>query len=297
MDKRQQEISWVQLELIGPMAYSELLAIILQDAGCAGTWFEERGEDVLVRGYLAGEDIAPKLEQVQGALARLAAANGLPKGAFSLHKEAYAPTNWAQRWKEYYTLQPIGSRFVIVPSWLKDKGIPEDRIPIFLDPGMAFGTGLHPTTQLTLEFVEQWTIPQDRVFDIGCGSGILAIGACKLGAGPVVAVDNDPVAVAEARENLAHNGISEVQCIAMHGVFPQVPVGQADLLIMNILAEVIIAHARAIKEKVVPGGRFIAGGITRGKKEDVITAICNEGFKLLQVGEREEWTGMVYQNE
>jgi ribosomal protein L11 methyltransferase len=116
--------------------------------------------------------------------------------------------DWANAWKQHYSVLRVGERTVVVPSWLQHEARPDD-VVLHLDPGMAFGTGLHPTTQLCLRLLERYASPGQAVLDIGTGSGILAIAAAKLGAGPVLALDNDPVAVAVAAENIARNGVGD----------------------------------------------------------------------------------------
>ncbi|MCK9221602.1 MAG: 50S ribosomal protein L11 methyltransferase [Limnochordia bacterium] len=291
-----QDLTWTEIELMGPASLGDVLAVILQDVGCNGSWFDAAGEDVRVRGYLAEDMTDWLLDRIQQALAQVAQANELPPGALSVTTKPCVTMNWASGWKKHYSLLPIGSRFVIVPSWLEQEATGTQRIPLLLDPGMAFGTGLHPTTQLALEFLERSVVPGDVVYDVGCGSGILSIAACKIGARRVIAVDNDLVAVVEARENVARNGIEDERCSVIHGKFPAVPGGCADVVIMNILAEVIIANGAALKRTVTPGGLFIAGGITTAQQQSVITALGAVGFRLLDIGEKEEWTGMIYKN-
>src|SRR5690606_26457499 len=117
--------------------------------------------------------------------------------------------DWANAWKEHYRVLRVGERIVVVPSWLEYEAAPGD-VVLQLDPGMAFGTGLHPTTQLCLRLLERYARPGLRTLDIGTGSGILAIAAAKLGAGPILALDNDPVAVGVAAENTARNGVADL---------------------------------------------------------------------------------------
>src|SRR5262245_53506681 len=116
--------------------------------------------------------------------------------------------DWADAWKQHYSIQRIGARTVIVPSWLDYTPQPGD-VVLRLDPGMAFGTGLHPTTQLCVQFLERYVKPSDHVIDLGCGSGILAIAAAQLGAASVLALDTDPIAVTATRENVRYNAVDD----------------------------------------------------------------------------------------
>ena len=130
-----------------------------------------------------------------------------------LQTRALQEEDWANAWKQHYAVLRVGERIVIVPSWLEHTPAPED-VVLHLDPGMAFGTGLHPTTRLCLRLLERYTRPGQRALDLGTGSGILAIAAARLGADAVLALDNDPVAVAVAAENVARNGVSERVTVA-----------------------------------------------------------------------------------
>ena len=133
--------------------------------------------------------------------------------------------DWANAWKQHYNTQRVGERTVIVPSWLDYEAEP-DEIVLNLDPGMAFGTGLHPTTQLCLRLLEQHARPRQRTLDLGTGSGILAIAAAKLGAGPVVALDNDPIAVEAASANVARNGVEGSGAGQVHVALGSLGAGQ-----------------------------------------------------------------------
>src|ERR1700712_3435685 len=158
---------------------------------------------VTVRTYLPLDERAEEVRQrVEQALWHF----GQLRTVGPLKVRALEEEDWANAWKQHYTIQRIGARTVIVPSWLEYAPLPDD-IVLRLDPGMAFGTGLHPTTQLCLAFLEQYVKPDMPVLDLGCGSGILAIAAARLGAN-VLALDTDAIAVTATRENIAYNDVA-----------------------------------------------------------------------------------------
>jgi ribosomal protein L11 methyltransferase len=185
-------------------------------------------------------------------------------------------TDWAEAWKEHYHPIPIGQRLVVVPAWIEPPA--GDRIPIRMDPGMAFGTGTHPTTQLCLEAIEDWFEEQHSesatIIDVGTGSGILAIAALKLDAGHALGVDIDPEAIPVARENAELNGVSASLELGvgsvkeiLSGMFT---IRQARLVIANILAPIIIRLLdEGLAELVSPGGSLVLSGIINHQWEGV----------------------------
>src|SRR3989304_833893 len=191
---------------------------------------------VYVRAYLPVDDeIEAKRKQVEEALWHLRQIVPMPDPTF----REIQPSDWENAWKEHYHVLRVGSRFVIKPAWREHAAQPGE-VVIELDPGMAFGTGLHPTTQMCLQAIETHVPPGARVIDLGTGSGILAIAAGKIGAASVLAVDVDPVAVEAARENARRNGVEDrVQVEA--GSLAEVKARKqvCDFALVNILAKVI----------------------------------------------------------
>ena len=172
--------------------------------GDEGPEFEyDTARPVTLRTYIpldaAAEETRSRVEHALWHLGQMR-----PVGALKVQQ--LEEEDWANAWKQHYNTQRVGERTVIVPSWLDYEAEP-DEIVLNLDPGMAFGTGLHPTTQLCLRLLEQHARPGQRTLDLGTGSGILAIAAAKLGAGPVIALDNDPIAIEAASANVARNGV------------------------------------------------------------------------------------------
>lgn len=207
--------------------------------------------------------------------------------------------DWAESWKAFFPPQPIGRRLVIAPTWVEFAPQPE-QIVLRLDPGMAFGTGLHASTRLCLLALERLISPGDRVLDVGAGSGILAIAAALQGAGEVRAIDNDPVAVEVARQNAALNGVAArvtVERATLPGLPPsETPLftaGGYDLLLINILAEIIAALAGGVAAALRPGGRFVASGIIAPRAPLVEAALEAAGLVMDERPAEGEWVALV----
>ncbi|MCC7353935.1 MAG: 50S ribosomal protein L11 methyltransferase [Anaerolineae bacterium] len=206
-----------------------------------------------------------------------------------------AEEDWANAWKAHYHPFRVGEHLVIAPSWESTEPELGDTL-ISLDPGMAFGTGLHPSTRLCLTLLETHLQPGSTVLDLGTGSGILAIAAAKSGAASVVARDIDPVAVGAARENVARNGVDHIVRVE-EGSLPETG-GRAeagfDLVLVNILAEVIVRLlGEGLTEIINPGGRVILSGIITPKAADVEAALAERDFTLLERREEGDWVALL----
>ncbi len=217
-----------------------------------------------------------------------------------------AEEDWANSWRKQYQPLRIGHKLAIVPAWQADDAM-SDRVIIRLEPGMAFGTGLHPTTRLSLQALEQYLVPASTVMDVGTGSGVLAIAAAKLGARSVVALDADPVAVTVAQENVKSNGVAE-QVTVQHGTLDggsggfsfgdlKAPVlandSVYDLVVINILAPVIINMASALAASVAAGGRLIAAGLIDSQEAAVAQALVGQGLELFGRAQEKDWVALV----
>lgn len=189
--------------------------------------------------------------------------------------------DWADSWKQYYKPIQTGKRLVIVPVWETYEAGPHE-ITVLMDPGMAFGTGTHETTRLCAGFVEEYTSPGCSVLDVGCGSGILAIAAAKLGAGKCFACDIDPVAVRVAKENAALNRTDNVTC-AVSDLLKQaekVP-GGYDLVVANIVADIIVRLAPDVGAYLAPEGIFVVSGIIAERAEEVLSVLRANGYGVI----------------
>ncbi len=198
--------------------------------------------------------------------------------------------DWENNWKKYYKPTKIGEKIVVKPIW-EDYLTKDEEIVVELDPGMAFGTGTHETTRMCIKALEKYVKPESKVFDIGTGSGILAISAAKLKAKEVIGVDLDPVAVKSASENVKYNDISNIKIL--EGNLMEVVKGKADIVIANIIADIIIFLTEGVKDFIVPGGRFISSGIIKERKDDVISKLESCGFNIEEVNIDGEWVCIV----
>jgi ribosomal protein L11 methyltransferase len=196
--------------------------------------------------------------------------------------------DWANAWKEHYQVFHVGKRMVIKPSWREYVAQP-DEIVIELDPGMAFGTGLHPTTRMCLVALEQHIRPGMRVLDVGTGSGILAIAAAKLGAAHVDALDTSSVAVAAAQANVQANGVSAHVQIALGSLQPDQIVSSYDLVVANITAKTIADLAPQLVAALLPGGLLIVGGIIGRRMEEPALALAVAGLERFTIQQEGDW--------
>jgi ribosomal protein L11 methyltransferase len=231
---------------------------------------------VRVKAYIAVDDQSgEKVERLRSALDHLSFLR--PVQPLSIRQ--MAEDDWANAWKEHYHVLHIGRRIVIVPSWREYTPVSGD-VVLRLDPGMAFGTGLHPTTCGCLERLEEVITPGMCVLDVGTGSGILAIAAARLGAKPVIAVEIDAIAVAAARGNVALNGMRDAIEIR-HGSLPvSGEPARFDVVVANIIARVIAELAQPLAAALRPGGVLIASGIIGEREDMAVQALCGAGLAL-----------------
>jgi ribosomal protein L11 methyltransferase len=234
------------------------------------------------------EEVRQKLEEALWFLGRI---QQLPEPVFTLIEEQ----NWMQAWKQHYRPIEIGEQLLVLPAWIDP---PEtSRIPLRIDPGMAFGTGTHPTTQLSLMLLEKYLQPGDTLLDIGCGSGILAIAARKLGANAAYGVDVDPASVEIARQTAQENQVSEnllfdIGSVAdvRQGLFE---ILQAPVVVANILAHILVRLLDdGLADLVAPGGVLLLSGILEEKLEEMQTALIKQGLEIKEILMIEDWVGL-----
>ncbi|TYS68797.1 50S ribosomal protein L11 methyltransferase [Sutcliffiella horikoshii] len=203
---------------------------------------------------------------------------------------------WATAWKKYYNPVKISEKFTIVPTWETYEPVSSDEKIIELDPGMAFGTGTHPTTVLCIQAIERTVKPQDKVIDVGTGSGVLSIAAAMLDAKEVLALDLDDVAVESAKLNIKLNKVHPTVTVKQNNLLKNVE-GPVDVVVANILAEVIVRFTDDVYRVLENGGTFISSGIISMKKQEVKDALIKSGFKIQETMMMEDWVAFIAKKE
>jgi ribosomal protein L11 methyltransferase len=288
-------MKWLETNVTVDCEAAEAVAEVLSRYAPRGVAIEA-GPDggnpspVTVRAYTVADDseqLRANRRRIEEAIWHLGQIWPIPEPTFQI----VAEEDWAEAWKAQLSVLHIGEHIVIRPSWLEHKKKRDD-VVIQLDPGMAFGTGLHPTTQLCLEALETLVQPGMDVLDVGTGTGILAVAAAKLGAAHVAAVDSDRVAFKTARENAMINaveGVVNTTCGSLEDI-----AGQYDLVVVNILARVIMEMLRnGLGTHVNAGGKIIAAGIILDQEPDVTCAMEQAGFRLVDRRQRDDWICLV----
>ncbi len=306
---------WLELSVAADVEAVEAVSEILTSYAPGGTSVEpgfaltneglgavvDPTRPAMVRAYLPGLDRAAVESAIAGAataLGHLQAFGLRPIG--ELRTRLVREADWAEAWKSYFPVLRIGRRIVIRPTWRPHRKRPGD-VVLSLDPGMAFGTGLHPTTRLCLAALE--TLADEgllargsarggaaRVIDVGCGSGILAIAAGKLGAGELLGVDTDPIAVEATSANARLNG--QVRRLRVRR--GSVPSGEGpfDLVLANLIASLLVGLAEALRDELAPNGRILAAGIFRDREADVRAAFEAAGLRLERRWVEEDWVAL-----
>ena len=254
--------------------------------------FNKSGQDgVLIKTYIPEErNVLELIETVKARIALLPSF-GLDIGEGSVSLSNVNESDWANEWKKYYKPTKIGKKIVVKPSW-EDYEKQEGDLVIELDPGMAFGTGTHETTSMCIRELENYVDETKTVFDIGCGSGILAIAAAQLGAKEVVAGDLDEVAVKVSKENCEINHVSD-KVVVKHGSLFEVVDSKADVIVANIIADIIKILAKDVSKFLKDDGVFISSGIILAKIDEVCKALEENGFEIVKVERLGEWSAIV----
>ena len=205
-----------------------------------------------------------------------------------------AEVDWEESWKDNYPPQEVGERIVVLPYWRADDET--DRLKVILDPGLTFGTGAHPSTQMVMEKMEEVVKPGFRCLDLGSGSGILSIAALRLGAASAIGIDIDPKAEDIARENAAYNGFSAPEFTALTGnvtadeaLMSRLAAQNYDLVLVNIVADVIIGLSPVLPHFLQENSTLICSGILDTRLNDVITALEKAGLTITAIKEKEDW--------
>ena len=286
-------MEWLEVSVTVENEAAEAVAEVLSRYAHRGVVIEAGPEGwntgpVIVRAYLPADDqLQVNKRRIEEALWHLGQIRPVSAPTFCSVAEA----DWAEAWKERLNVLHVGRHIVIRPSWRDYVPAPGDLV-IQLDPGMAFGTGLHPTTQMCLVALEELICPGAEVLDLGTGSGILAIASARLGAGHVLAVDNDPIAVDAARDNVMNNGVQGTVSV-MCGSLTETS-GSYDLVVVNILARVIVEMVQeGLTTRVRSGGGLIAAGILADQEPEVVAALKRGDFTLVERQQRDDWVCLV----
>jgi ribosomal protein L11 methyltransferase len=245
------------------------------------------GQPVLVKTYLpADERVEERRRQLEEAVWHL----GRLRRVEPLQTRPLAESDWADAWKRYFFVHRVGQRLVIVPSWRRHRQRPGD-VVLRLDPGMAFGTGLHPTTRLCLRALEREIRGGERILDLGTGSGILAIAAARLGAGRVLGLEIDPVAVRVAQANLARNRCRRTVEPRLGSLPLDQPLERRfDLVVANISLRVLSELYPEIGRVLRPGGRALLSGVLEADAPTLVRQLQTAGWRLLAQHDEAEWT-------
>jgi ribosomal protein L11 methyltransferase len=321
---------WVELSVTADIEAVEVVSEILTRFAPGGTSVQpgfglvdeglgavvDPTQPAIVRAYLPGIDpagVEAAIAEATTALGHLQAFGLRPIG--DLQTRLVHEDDWAEAWKSYFPVLRVGRRIVIRPTWRRHRRQPND-VVLSLDPGMAFGTGLHPTTRLCLAALEMLADEgllgsgqglghgagrntgrsarglgeNARVLDVGCGSGILAIAAGKLGAGELLGVDTDPIAVESTIANARRNGLTR-RIRARQGSLPTGE-GPFDLVLANLIASLLGQLAGPLRDEMAPGGRLLASGIFRDREGDVRTAFEAVGLRLGRRWAEEDWVAL-----
>jgi ribosomal protein L11 methyltransferase len=302
--------AWLELSVVADIEAVEAVSEILVRHAPGGASVEpafelvdeglsarvDAGRPAIVRAYLPARDAGgarTAIADARRALGHLQAFGLRPIGELDVrvvHEE-----DWAHAWKSHFPVLRIGRGLVIRPTWRRHRRVPGD-VVLSLDPGMAFGTGLHPTTRLCLEGIEAWADDgllaggTARMLDVGCGSGILSIAAALLGAGSVVAVDTDPIAVEATRSNARLNRVAR----RVHVRRGSVPSGGGpfDLVVANLITSLLVDLAEGLRDELRPGGRLLASGVFADREGDVRAAFGAAGLEVAGRRAEGDWVAL-----
>lgn len=249
-------------------------------------------EGVIVKAYLpVNSFLGETVDEIKEAINNLILFN-IDIGKNSVSLSEVNEEEWATAWKKYYHPVKISKRFTIVPTWEEYTPVNSDELIIELDPGMAFGTGTHPTTVMSIQALERIVKKDDVIIDVGTGSGVLSIAAAMLGAKKVTALDLDEVAVQSARINVKLNKVHLVVDVFQNNLLEGIQ-ESADVIVANILAEVIVRFTDDAAKCLKQGGYFIAAGIIGQKKDEVKDSIEKSGFEIEETLQMEDWVAFI----
>lgn len=243
-------------------------------------------EFVVIKAYF------PEDQEVMDSLAKsIEAVEGNFEVRCKVFVDEIRNEDWEENWKKYYHTFKIGKHLVIKPSW-EEYEPAENEVIINLDPGMAFGTGIHASTRFCLRFIDEYVHGGESIIDAGCGSGILSIAALKLGAERVLAMDIDELSARIAKENLALNGLADKATVEAGNIMEVIPNLKADMILANIIAEVITELIPGAANALAPGGYFFGSGIVDSRWPGVKKTLEENNFEIEQVLQDVDWVGV-----
>jgi ribosomal protein L11 methyltransferase len=249
-------------------------------------------EGVIVKAYLpVNSFLGETVDAIKEAINNLLI-HDIDLGYNTISVSEVNEEEWATAWKKYYHPVRVSNRITIVPTWEEYTKESDDELIIELDPGMAFGTGTHPTTVMCIQALEKCVEPSDNILDVGTGSGVLSIAAAKLGASKIGAYDLDDVAVQSARTNVQLNKVDDVVEVGQNNLLSGIE-GPVDGIVANLLAEIVLRLVDDAKKVIKPGGYFISSGIIGAKREEVEEKLVQAGFDVVEVITQEDWVAII----
>ena len=308
-------MKWSEIAIHTTHEATEAVANIFHEAGSSGVIIEDSAEPdreredrfgeiyeldkdnfpsegVIVKAYLPiNSFLIETMKDIERLIAELPN-YGLNVGRNEIKTSEVDDEDWATAWKKYYHPVKISGRFTIVPTWEEYEPVDSDELIIELDPGMAFGTGTHPTTVLCMQALEKYVQKDDIVVDVGTGSGVLSIGAAMLGAKRVQALDLDFTAVTVAKENIELNNVGNIIEVTHGNLLESVKI-QPNIIIANILAEVIMSFSADAATLLPEDGLFIVSGIIGEKRDLVKNDLLEKGFEIIESVLMEDWVAII----
>lgn len=308
-------MKWSEIAIHTTHEATEAVANIFHEAGASGVIIEDSrepdieresiygeiveldrknypSEGVIIKAYLpVNSFLIETMKDIEQSIAELPK-YGLDVGLNKMKTSEIDEEDWATAWKQYYHPVKISNRFTIVPSWEDYEPVESDELIVELDPGMAFGTGTHPTTVLCMQALEKYVKEGDTIVDVGTGSGVLAIGAAMLGAKEVYALDLDEVAVEAAKENIAINKVDDIVDVTKGNLLEAIHV-KPDLIVANILADVIMSFSEDAANLLPTDGLFIVSGIIEEKRDEVKEDLIAKGFDIVESVLMEDWVALI----
>lgn len=312
-------MKWSEIAIHTTHEATEAVANIFYEAGASGVIIEDSAEPDKVRENLYGEIVdldrndfpsegvivkaylpvnsflIETMKEIEQSIDELPSF-GLDVGLNKIKTAEVDDEDWATAWKKYYHPVKISGRFTIVPTWEDYTPVDSDELIVELDPGMAFGTGTHPTTVMCMQALEKYVKQDDTVVDVGTGSGVLSIGAAMLGAKSVHALDLDPVAVTAAKENIALNKVEDIIEVTQGNLLDSIEFAP-QVIIANILAEVIVTFSKDAANLLPEGGLFIVSGIIEEKRDFVKQDLLAKGFEIVESVLMEDWVAIIAQKK